>query len=228
MTMIGSSRLAEARPVRKPPNSCFSTPRAPRIRRSISFRSKPDMSPSLLPASRATLERNSGQAPFGNQDALKALPWGSIVYGGRGALPLQHESQATLALDGKHNYRNPIVPGKGDCGAIHDAQILLKDVVIAQPVVTTGIWGRFRVGAVDAVDLSSLEKRLAAHLGGPEHRGRIGGEIGVAGASGEDHHPALLQMVERLVADIGLADRGHGNGRKDPRRLAFALDGGLQ
>src|SRR3990172_12224369 len=144
--MIGSSRLALAGPVRKPPNSCLSTPKAPRIRRSISFRSKLAMSPT---------PRARFQPPALWPSSVQPLPRvmrsrsSSVIYRGRGALPLQHESQAALPLDGKHNYRNPIVPGKGDRGPVHDAQILLKDVVIGQPVVTAGIWRRLRVGAVD-------------------------------------------------------------------------------
>src|SRR5262245_22441619 len=108
---MGSRMPALARPVRKPPNSCLSTPTAPRMRRSISLRSKrviwrpcPDLGP-------------------------------AVIDGGRGALPFQDLRQAPLALDGKQNYRNPVVSGKGERGAVHDAQILLKNVVKGKPVV---------------------------------------------------------------------------------------------
>jgi len=44
---------------------------------------------------------------------------------------LQYRSQAALPLYGEHNYRNPIVAGKGDCRAIHDPQILSQHIIIA-------------------------------------------------------------------------------------------------
>ena len=44
---------------------------------------------------------------------------------------MQHRSQAALLLDGEHNYRNPIVPGKGDRRPVHDPQILPQYIGIA-------------------------------------------------------------------------------------------------
>src|SRR3990172_320724 len=210
--MIGSSRLALARPVRKPPNSCLSTLTAPRIRRSISLRSKLAMSPfPACPPPALALSGTGAKLRSAPPNRLSVSSSPSAVYRGRGALSLQDRSQAALALDGKHNYRNPIVPGKGDCGPVHDAQILLKDVVISEPVVTAGVWRLFRIGAIDAVDLGRLEQGVAAHLCGPQRRRRVGGGVRGGGAAGEDHHPALVEMVERLVADIGLANGGHGD-----------------
>ncbi len=43
-------------------------------------------------------------------------------------------------------------------------------------------------------------------FGGPERRRRIGGEIGVARAGGEDHHPALFEVPHGAAADVGLRD----------------------
>src|SRR6185437_8061359 len=120
--MIGSSRLILARPVRKPPNSCLSTASAPRIRRSISLRSKPAMSPFLLARLKSALE-----PPI----RPKSLGCGGLGYRGRGPLPLQDGSQTAFFLDGEHNYRNPIVAGKGDCCPVHDPQVLAQHIVVA-------------------------------------------------------------------------------------------------
>jgi hypothetical protein len=38
----------------------------------------------------------------------------------------------------------------------------------------------------------------------------VGGEEGIAGAGGEDHHPALLHVPQRAAADIGLGDLAIG------------------
>src|SRR6476646_10394320 len=124
--MIGSSRLILARPVRKPPNSCLSTASAPRIRRSISLRSKPAMSPFLL----ARLKSALGQLVI-PPIRPKSPGCGGLGYRGRGPLPLQDGSQTAFFLDGEHNYRNPIVAGKGDCRPVHDFEILPQHIVVA-------------------------------------------------------------------------------------------------
>src|SRR6476619_4964057 len=119
--MIGSSRLILARPVRKPPNSCLSTVSAPRIRRSISLRSKPAMSPFLLARLKSALGSACDPA-----HPPEVAGCGGLGYRGRGPLPLQDGSQTAFFLDGEHNYRNPIVAGKGDCCPVHDPQVLAQ------------------------------------------------------------------------------------------------------
>src|SRR5262245_63295820 len=124
--MIGSSRLILARPVRKPPNSCLSTVSAPRIRRSISLRSKPAMSPFLLARLKIRAWVSLSSLP-----SARSPGCGELGYRGRGPLPLQDGSQTAFFLDGEHNYRNPIVAGKGDCGTVHDPQVLAQHVAVA-------------------------------------------------------------------------------------------------
>ncbi len=115
-------------------------------------------------------------------------------------LPLQYGSQTALLFDGAHNYRNPIVPGKRDCGPVHDAEVLAQDIVIAQALVAARFWVLFRVGIVDAIDLGRLQHGVAAHLGGAQRRGGVGGEKRIAGAADEHDHLALLQMRESARA----------------------------
>ena len=67
-----------------------------------------------------------------------------------------------------------------------------------------------------------LNKRVAAHFGGAQRGGGVGGEEGIAGAGGEDHHPALLHVAHGAAADIGL-----GDGRHRDRRLDAGVDADL-
>jgi hypothetical protein len=55
-------------------------------------------------------------------------------------------------------------------------------------------------------------------------RGRVGGEEGVAGAGGEDHHAALLQVAHRAPPDVVLADLVDADRRHDARVGAQALE----
>ena len=60
-----------------------------------------------------------------------------------------------------------------------------------------------------------LKKSVALHLGGAQAQPGIGGEIGAAGAGGENHHPALRQVTFGAAADDGLADLVHLDRRLD-------------
>ena len=44
-------------------------------------------------------------------------------------------------------------------------------------------------------------------LGGAQRGRGVGGEVGVAGAAGEDHDAALLQVAHRAAPDVGLGHR---------------------
>src|SRR6476660_2624144 len=125
--MIGPSRLLLARPVRKPPNSSFSTVSATRIRRSISLRSKPAMSPFLL----SRLKIRAWVSLSCRPSAPKSPECGGLGNRGRGPLPLQDGSQTAFFLNGEHNYRNPIVACKGDCRPVHDPQVLAQHIAVA-------------------------------------------------------------------------------------------------
>ena len=64
-----------------------------------------------------------------------------------------------------------------------------------------------RVGVQTPVDaVLAHQDRLRADLERAQGGGGVGGEERVAGAGGEDHHPALLQMADRPAADVRLGD----------------------
>ena len=99
-------------------------------------------------------------------------------------------------------------------------QILVERLLMAELVVALGVRVLFRVGAVDAVDVGGLEHGVRVDLGGAQHGGRVGGEERIAGAAGEHHDAAFLEMPQRAPALIGLADLRHGQRRHAcaPRR----------
>ena len=73
---------------------------------------------------------------------------------------------------------------------------------------------------------------LTDHIGidfrGPKAGGGVGGEVGVARACGEDHHPSLLEVADGPAADVGLGDLVHGDGAEDPGGDSGLLQGVLQ
>ena len=61
-------------------------------------------------------------------------------------------------------------------------------------LVTGGTWVALRIGRIDAVHVRRFENGFAAHFGGAQHRGGVGGEIGIAGTAGEDDDAIVFEM----------------------------------
>ena len=97
-----------------------------------------------------------------------------------------------------------------------------------QPLEAGRLLVHLRVGAVDAIHIGRLEHRLRADLGRAQHRGRIGGEERVAGAAGEDHDRAVVEMAQRALALVGFADLGHGERRHGAGGRTGALERGFE
>ena len=166
--MTGSSRWAEARPVRRPPNSRRSASSAPSIRRFSSFISL------VWP-----WRRSPSQSEI-------------IVYV---PLPVSTSARPPGSWIEKTRIGMRFSRAKRDRRRIHDLEVARQHLVIGQLLVALGLGILLGIGAVDAVDLGALQHRVAAHLGGAQRRRRVGGEEGIAGAGGEDHDPALLQVA---------------------------------
>ncbi len=69
---------------------------------------------------------------------------------------------------------------------------------------------------------------LGLDLDGPQRGGGVGGEERVAGAAGEDHDPALLEVADGPAPDVGLGDLRHVDGGLHPGGLAQLLERVLQ
>ncbi|MNS78211.1 hypothetical protein D3C72_1118140 [compost metagenome] len=85
-----------------------------------------------------------------------------------------------------------------------------------------------RVAVVDAVHLGGLQDHLGADFGGAQAGGGVGGEVGVAGAGGEDDHAPLLEVAQRAAADEGLGHLADVHGREDAGGDTHALEAVLQ
>src|SRR5215813_1960214 len=115
--------------------------------------------------------------------ALRADP-ASPADDGRSALAAQHGFDRASLADREHDDRYTVFTGKRKGGGVHDLEVTLDRLIVAQPLVALGLGVDLRVGAVDAVDIGRFEHRLRVDLGGPQDRGGIGGEERVAGTTG--------------------------------------------
>ena len=82
-----------------------------------------------------------------------------------------------------------------------------------------------RIGAVDALHaVLGHQQRLGVDLEGAQGGRRVGREERVAGAGGEDHDAALLEVPHRAAADVGLGDLRDRDRRLHARDRAGALE----
>src|ERR1700681_3180191 len=105
--------------------------------------------------------------------------------GGEMSITAQDGLDGALRPDAKHDDRHTVFPGKREGRRIHDFKVFLQRFLVAEPVVSGGAGIALGIGRIDAVDVSRLENGIAAHFGGAQNGGRVGGEVRVAGAPGE-------------------------------------------
>src|SRR6516162_4000545 len=131
--MIGSSRLADARPVRNPPNSLRNTSRAPSMRRWRSLRST-----------------SSGMA---------CLSWECSAWLTDDRIsPAAAEDLGETAIlkYREHEDRDAVLACERNCRGIHHLQIARQHVEIVEPVKPHCTWHLVRIGVIDAIDLGRL------------------------------------------------------------------------
>ena len=83
---------------------------------------------------------------------------------------------------------------------------------------------RPRIGRIDAVDLRRLDHEVAGQFGRPQHGRRVRGEIGIARAAAEHDDAPSAEMIARLLARIGFADRWRRHRRLGSRRKAQGFE----
>ena len=120
--------------------------------------------------------------------------------------------------------RQVVLSAKGDRCRIHDAEVAGDDFVEGNVGNEPGVGIARGIGRVYTLHLGRLDDHVGVHLDGPEHRGRVGGEVGVPGPSGEDHDPVLLEVPHGAAADVGLGQLRHPDGRHDPRVDSLLLE----
>src|SRR3990170_4110528 len=139
---------------------------------------------------RSAITMATSQTSYVNQSAL--------------VLARDHPAQRARLEDAEHGDRQVLVAAQGERSGVHHAQVARDGFVEADFHIALGARVALRVGGVDAVDLGGLDDDLGAHLAAAQRRRGVRREERIAGAGGEDHHLALLQVADRLAADVGL------------------------
>src|SRR6202042_2899263 len=120
--------------------------------------------------------------------------------------------------------RQAVVAAHDDSRGVHHVQAVGEHFVEGQVRIAHRGGVTYRIVRVDAVHLGRLEQHVGADLDGTQRGGRVGGEERVAGAGGEDHDAALLQVSHRATADVVLAHLVDANGGHDPGLYAEPLE----
>ena len=111
---------------------------------------------------------------------------------------------------------------------IHDAEVEAENVRVGDLLEFGGFVVEFGIGGVDAVDGGGLEEYVGFDLHGAEAGGGVGGEEGVAGASGEDDDATLFEVAHGAAADVRFGDLVHFDGRHDAAEETELFDGVLK
>src|ERR1035437_5257147 len=108
--------------------------------------------------------------------------------------------------------RKVVLAAERDRSGIHHPQAALQDLKVADGVEHGGVLHQHRIVGVDAIDLGGLQDGVCLDLHGAQRCGGIGGKVRVAGAAGEYHDPAFLQVTDGAAPDEGLGDLVHLDG----------------
>src|SRR6185369_5506539 len=113
----------------------------------------------------------------------------------------------------KDDDRQFVVHAERYGGCVHDLQSSFEDIDVGKLGEFDGVGVFLRVGRVNAVDLGALEDYLGADLHGAQAGGRVGREVGIAGACAENHDAPFFQVADGAAADVGFCNLLHGDGR---------------
>ena len=197
--MTGSSRLAEARPVRSPDKLGLQH-RHRAVHAAVeSLKSSPS-SIVAIPDPRRLAR--------GAQPAETSVPTAS---------PATIRARAPGFVNVEDDYRQSVVAGKRKGGGVHDREALRDRLLVGHVIVADGVRIAARVGGIDAVDLRALQQRVAFELERPQRRPAVGGEERVAGAAGE-HDDAPCGSCARRRADARRSRRSTAS--RSPRARA--------
>src|SRR5688500_6227931 len=119
-------------------------------------------------------------------------------------LAQDHAAQRAGLEDAEHRDRQLLVAAQRQRRRIHHPQVARDRLVEADLRIALGARVALRIGGIHTVDLGRLDHDFRAHLAAAQRGGGVGGKERVAGAGGEDHHLALLQVADRLAPDVRL------------------------
>ena len=131
-------------------------------------------------------------------------------------------------LMSKDHDRHLVVVAQGRGGGVHDLEVAVEDLAVADGLEALGVGVGARVRVVDAVDVGGLHEDLCVDLAGAQGGGGVRGEIGVASAGGIDGDAPLLKVANRAPPDVGLGDLAHLDGAHHAAVHAVALEAVLE
>src|SRR6266478_3850969 len=136
---MGSSKLGEARPVRRPPSSCLSRWIAPCMRRLSSARSWVAVA---MEASRYNRGGSARRRPA--LAAAEQVPRSPDDR--RSSFAAEHRGDRTRIPDREHNDRHTGIAGKREGGGIEDFQVTIERLLVREPFETHRLRIFFRIG----------------------------------------------------------------------------------
>lgn len=128
----------------------------------------------------------------------------------------------------KNNDGQVILLAKGEGRFIHDIESFTDGFAKGNFIELDSGGVFFGVGGVDTIDACSLEDYIGVDFVGPQGSGRIGGEVGATGTSGEDDHASFFQMADGPAADVRLGHLLYADGRNQASKDAQSFQGALQ
>src|SRR4051794_25149713 len=134
------------------------------------------------------------------------------------ALAADYPVDVVLVVHVEDVERDPVLHAQGQRREVHDAQAPLQRLHVRDLLDQLRVGVLARVRGQHALDpVLGHEDRLGVDLARAQRRGGVGREERVAGAPGEDHDAALLEVAHRAAADVGLGDLADVERRLHPR-----------
>ncbi len=122
----------------------------------------------------------------------------------------------------------PVFTAKSNRSKIHDVQIFIDNVHIAELVKLDGIGICFRIAVINPVDIFCHQKYVGAYFGCAKSCARIGREIRIAGAACENNHSAAFKMTNCFTQNKRFGNLRNTECRLYSYRDVVAFDSVLQ
>src|SRR3954454_7710557 len=143
---MGSSKLADARPVRRPPSSCFNSWIAPCIRRLSSLRSWAGAGMAILKTA----------APGPNAVLVLAKYSVSSCNEGEAPAALQHRGDRLLLSDREDDDRQTVLSSKREGGRVHDLETTVDRLLMCKSGIPLSVCIALWICAVHAIHIGRL------------------------------------------------------------------------
>src|SRR5690625_3633283 len=130
-------------------------------------------------------------------------------------LALYNPSHLAWAVQVDNAYGHGLVSAQHHGIGIHDFQLALDHLIIADARIVNRAFVGERVGRIDAVHLGGLDHDIGTDFYGPQAGCGVGGEERIAGTGAEDDHAVLFKVAHGAPANVVLAHIAYRHGRHD-------------